>query len=90
MNNTTEQNSQSSQTEAEDEQLDDEVDMLFGADDSKKRGWRKKYADKYGNQTINELPGGNTEFLVDLPVEFIENKLMQKWGIGPGSKLIVR
>jgi hypothetical protein len=85
MSNTKDQNPVS------DDELDEEVDLNpFGYEDAEKQAWKKKYTDKYGKESINELPGGYVEFLVDLPVEFIENKLMQKWGISPGSKLIIR
>eukprot|EP00029_Vermamoeba_vermiformis_P010966 TRINITY_DN5917_c0_g1_i1.p1 TRINITY_DN5917_c0_g1~~TRINITY_DN5917_c0_g1_i1.p1 ORF type:complete len:992 (+),score=285.06 TRINITY_DN5917_c0_g1_i1:3-2978(+) len=84
MNNTKDQNPVTS-----DDEVDEEVDLQFG-EDTEKLAWKKSFADKYGSQSINELPGGYVEFLVDLPVEFIENKLMQKWGIGPNSKFIIR
>lgn len=85
MSNTKDQNPVS------DDEMDEEVDLNpFGYEDAEKQAWKKKYTYKYGKESINELPGGYVEFLVDLPVEFIENKLMQKWGISPGSKLIIR
>ncbi len=83
MSNTKDQNPVSS-----DDEIDEEIDLPL--EDNQKLEWIKKFATKYGEQAIKELRSGYVEFLVDLPVEFIENKLMQKWGIGLDSKLIIR